>query len=98
MKHTHFCFQLKTITYLSNLRCLLRKRTLEERDFWNKWNGNKARDKKGNAHFPLIFMQLKQPLQSLHFTKDWRYRFEVAQKALKRRGIKKGAPLSPNLC
>ena len=30
--------------------------------------------------------------------KDWRCRFEVAQKALKSRGIKKGAPLSPNLC
>ena len=53
MRHTHFCFQSKTITYLSNLRCFPRKRTLEKRDFWNKWNGNKARDKKGNAHFPL---------------------------------------------
>ena len=53
MKHTRFCFQSKTITYPSNLQCFLRKRTLEERDFWNKWNGNKARDKKGNAHFPI---------------------------------------------
>lgn len=99
MRHTHFCFQSKTITYPPNLWCFLRKRTLEERDFWNKWNGNKARNKKGNAHFPpLIFMQLTQPLQSLHFTKDWRYRFEVTQKALKSKSIKKGAPLSPNLC
>lgn len=49
MKHTRFCFQSKTIIYLSNLRCFPRKRTLEKRDFWNKWNGNKAGDKKGNA-------------------------------------------------
>ena len=47
---------------------------------------------------PSIFMQLMQPLPFLHFTKDWRYWFEVAQKASKSRGIKKGAPLSPNLC
>ena len=99
MKHTHFCFQSKTITYLSNLRCLPCKRIFWKGNFWNKWNGNKARNKKGNAHFPpLIFMQLTQPLQSLHFTKDWRYRFEVTQKALKSKSIKKGAPLSPNLC
>ncbi len=49
MKHTRFCFQSKTITYLSNLRCFPRERTFEKRDFWNKWNGNKARDKKENA-------------------------------------------------
>ena len=47
-------FSVKTITtYLSNLRCLLRKRIFWKGNFWNKWNGNKARDKKGNAHFPL---------------------------------------------
>lgn len=47
---------------------------------------------------PLIFMQLTQPLQTLRLTKDWRYRLKVTQKALKSKSIKKGAPLSPNLC
>ena len=60
--------------------------------------GIKQEIKKGMPISPLIFMQLTQPLQSLRLTKDWRCRFEVAQKALKSRGIKKGAPLSPNLC
>ena len=46
-------FSVKTITYLSNLRCFPRKRIFWKGNFWNKWNGNKARDKKGNAHFPL---------------------------------------------
>jgi|GEM_PF-4628740 hypothetical protein len=53
MKHTRFCFQSKTITYLSNLWCLPCKRIFWKGNFWNKWNGNKARDKKGNAHFPI---------------------------------------------
>ena len=60
--------------------------------------GIKQEIKKGMPISPLIFMQLTQPLQSLYFTKDWRYRFEVTQKALKSKSIKKGAPLSPNLC
>ncbi len=60
--------------------------------------GIKQEIKKGMPISPLIFMQLTQPLQSLRLTKDWRYRLKVTQKALKSKSIKKGAPLSPNLC
>ena len=60
--------------------------------------GIKQEIKKGMPISPLIFMQLTQPLQTLRLTKDWRCRLKVTQKARKSKSIKKGAPLSPNLC